>query len=120
MAEDTNIPGKQQRISDWQLHELLQEHTQGARKTGAGRPAAPLQADVDPFVQDALEGLGGFSSAEKIRTDAAQINQTLEARLRKSRRKKPLQLNHVFWYIIAAVVIIMAIILAFAVINLKK
>lgn len=120
MAEDTNIPGKQHAISEWQLHELLREHTDVPGKSGRHHPAAPLKDDPDPFIQDALEGLSAFSSTEKIRRDTSQINQNLEAKIHKSRRKKPLQISHVFWYIIAAIVIIMAILLAFTVINLKK
>lgn len=120
MAEDTNIPGKQHSISEWQLHELLREHTDAPGKPGAQHPAAPLKDDQDPFIQDALEGLSAFSSAEKIRKDTYQINQNLEVKIRKYRRKKPLQISHVFWYIIAAIIIIMAIVLAFAVIDLKK
>lgn len=123
MAEHQKIPsGKNTSgLTDEQLQALLQAHAPA--RTGPGRPpveAAGKDPAQDPFYQDAIEGLKAFESTARIHQQADKINRTLLKKLRRSRRKKPVQLSHVFWYIIAVVVIVMAIVLAFAVIRLKN
>lgn len=73
----------------------------------------------DPFYKDAVEGLGKFNSTREIYNHTNRINRSIQKKTGAGRKKAPLGSGHLFWFVVAIVIIITVIILAFIVIRMR-
>jgi|GEM_PF-5072733 len=76
-------------------------------------------ADNDDFLKDAMEGLQSFSSIQKINKHTAQLNKTLHKSIAGRRKSHPIRFLQIGWYVLAVVVVILLVLLAFAVIWMR-
>ncbi len=70
------------------------------------------------FVDDGVEGLQQFSSAEKINVFAQQINEDLHSRLADKKIKNKRGVNTLSWEIIAVIAVILLCILGYVIIQM--
>ena len=70
------------------------------------------------FVEDGVEGLQQFSSAEKINAYVQQINQDLHHKLTDKKAKKKRGIQSLSWEIIAVLVVIILCLLGYAIITM--
>lgn len=89
----------------------------------AGSDASPgqdgLSDEDDPFYTDAMEGLNKFGSTREIYQQASRVNRSIQKKTGAGRKKGPFEAGHMFWFVVAIIVIIMVIILAFVVIRMR-
>ncbi|ANI88315.1 hypothetical protein A9P82_02730 [Arachidicoccus ginsenosidimutans] len=76
-------------------------------------------AESDDFLKDAMDGLESFSSTNKIDKSVAQLHKTLHQSIDDKRKSKPLRFAQIAWYVLAVVIIILLVSLAFAVIRMR-
>lgn len=74
----------------------------------------------DDFFKDALEGLASFSSADKMHHSVRQLNKKLHQSTRSKRKSRPFEFKQIFWFVLAVVIIILLVLLAFEVLRLRK
>lgn len=74
----------------------------------------------DDFLKDALEGLESFSSTDKIHHDVQQLNKKLHHSTRSKRKSRPFEFKQIFWFVLAVVIVILLVLLAFEVLSLRK
>ncbi|MEP6684042.1 MAG: hypothetical protein ABJA35_12315 [Parafilimonas sp.] len=72
------------------------------------------------FVNDGVEGLQQFSSAEKINAYAQQINNDLHQKLRHKKAKRKRTAINISWQIIVVIAIILLCILGFVIIEMMQ
>ena len=70
------------------------------------------------FIEDGVEGLQQFSSAEKINAYVQQINQDLHYKLTDKKVKKKRSIQSLSWEIIAVIVVIILCLLGYAIITM--
>ena len=70
------------------------------------------------FINDGVEGLQQFSSAEKINAYTQQLNEKLHERLINKKRKNKTGFKGLSWEVIAIIVIILLCILGFGIVEL--
>lgn len=70
------------------------------------------------FVEDGVEGLQQFSSAEKINAYVQQINQDLHHKLSDKKVKKKRGIQGLSWEIIAVIMVIVLCLLGYAIITM--
>ncbi|UAY54675.1 hypothetical protein [Arachidicoccus terrestris] len=101
-----------------ELERWLQEQLNAPGSDMAQGDDGPPNKD-DPFYKDAMEGLGKFSSTREIYNHTNRINRSIQKKTGAGRKKGPVDTGHLFWFVVAIVVIIMVIILAFVVIRMR-
>lgn len=72
------------------------------------------------FVNDGVEGLQQFSSAEKINAYVQQLNQDLHQKLANKKTKKKKGALNLSWEIIAVIIVILLCLLGYAVIQMLR
>jgi hypothetical protein len=77
-------------------------------------------AENDDFLKDAREGLQSFSSVSKINKHTTQLNKTLHKSIAGRRKSHVIRFSEIGWYVLAVVIVILLILLAFVVIWLSR
>ena len=72
------------------------------------------------FVNDGVEGLQKFSSAQKINAYVQQINDDLQHKLSDKKSRKKRNINMQSWEIIALVVTVLLCLLGFAIVEMMR
>ena len=72
------------------------------------------------FVNDAVEGLQDFSSAEKMNTYVQQINDDLHRHLHSKKYRRKETLPNLSWEIMAVIVVIVLCMLAYVILQMMK
>lgn len=74
----------------------------------------------DDFMKDAIEGLDSFSSTDKIHHSVRQLNKKLHQSTRSKRKSRSFEFKEIFWFVLAVVIIILLVLVAYEVIDLSK
>ncbi len=72
------------------------------------------------FINDAVEGLQSFSSAEKMNAYVQKINEDLHKHLRQKKYKRKKTITNLSWEIIAVIIIILLCLLSYSIIEMIK
>lgn len=72
------------------------------------------------FINDGIEGLQQFSSAEKINAYAQQVNESLRTKLGNKKARRKYNTNNLSWELIAVISVITLCLLAYVIIALMK
>ena len=113
MEDLNNIWSADDELNEEQLMNYVKGKTSGEEAHAVEKKMANSS-----FVNDAVEGLQNFSSAEKANTYAQQINEQLHQRLadKKHRRKKII--GNLSWEIIAVIVIILLALIGYVIVEM--
>ncbi|SDZ83338.1 hypothetical protein SAMN05192529_102219 [Arachidicoccus rhizosphaerae] len=105
--------------SNKELEKWLQEQLDAAMDSGQGAQGDQETRAEDPFFKDAIEGLNKFQGAREVYRQTHRINKALTSKTGSRRHKKSLETNHLFWFIVAIIIIISVIIMAFVVLRMR-
>jgi hypothetical protein len=72
------------------------------------------------FVNDGIEGLQQFSSAEKINAYVQQVNEKLHHNLADKKRKSERKIAGLSWEIIAVILVILLCLLGYGIIEMMR
>jgi hypothetical protein len=113
MEDLNNIWNAEDELNEDQLMDYVK-----GKSTGDDAHAVERKMAESSFVDDGVEGLQEFSSAEKINAYAQQINNELHKKLAdKKTRKRKTEIN-LSWQIIAVIAIILLCILGYVIIEM--
>ena len=102
-----------------ELEKWLQEQLDTVMSAGQGGDDIEEKTKEDSFYQDAIEGLNKFQSTREVYRQTHRINKALKSKTGDHRHKKSLESNHLFWFVVAIVLIITIIIMAFIVLRMR-
>lgn len=111
MEELNNIWNADDELNEDQLIKYI-----NGKATAADAHVVEQKMADSVFVNDAVEGLQQFSSAEKISELTQQVNQDLHRKLITKRAKHLTGIQYQSWQIIAVIVIIVLCLLAYAIV----
>ena len=88
----------------------------------AGEEAHDMEKKMaeSAFVNDAVEGLQDFSSADKVNGYVQQINGQLHQRLADTKKKIKSGIQYLSWEIVAVIVIILLCLIGYVVIEMMR
>jgi len=72
------------------------------------------------FINDGVEGLQEFSSAEKINSYVQQINENLHQKLSAKTKKNKRKVPHLSWEIITVIVVIVLCLLGYVIVEMMR
>jgi hypothetical protein len=115
MEDLNNIWNADDELNDDQLMDYVK-----GKSTGDDAHAVERKMADSSFVDDGVEGLKQFSSAEKINAYTQQINSDLHEKLKKKKIKKRRTEINLSWQIIAVIAIIVLCILGYIIIGMMR
>ena len=113
MEDLTNIWSADDELNEEQLMNYVK-----GKLTGEGAHAVEKNMARSSFVNDAVEGLQKFSSAEKINAYQKDINDQLHQKLTEKRSKRKKLIGNLSWEIVAVIVVILLCLLAFVIVEM--
>ena len=113
MEDLTNIWSADDELNEEQLMNYVKGKLSGERAHAVERNMARSS-----FVNDAVEGLQEFSSAEKINAYQKDINDQLHQKLTEKRSKRKKVIGNLSWEIVAVIVVILLCLLAFVIVEM--
>ncbi|GAB3361960.1 hypothetical protein GCM10027566_29170 [Arachidicoccus ginsenosidivorans] len=116
MAEKKKISAN---ASTKDLDKWLQDKLDAVNNGGMAEGHDEKTDEQDPFLQDALEGLSKFSSTKEIYRQTGRVNRALEKKTGGARKINIFEASPIFWFIVAIIIIITVIILAFVVLRMR-
>jgi hypothetical protein len=105
--------------SNKELEKWLREQLDAAMTAGQAGQGGQETTKEDPFYQDAMEGLSKFTGPAEVYRQTRRIHKALSSKTSAHRHKKSLESNHLFWFIIAIIVVIAIIIMAYVVLRMR-
>lgn len=115
MADKKNISSKKIQPGKDALKVYLKDNLSESCSQSSGN-----DIDEDVFLQDALEGLESFSSVDKIHHNVQQLNKKLHHSTRSKRKSRPFEFKQISWFVLAVVIVILLVLLAFEVLRLRR
>ena len=97
--------------------EQLMNYVKG-KMSGEEAHAVEKKMANSSFINDAVEGLQNFSSAEKANTYAQQINEQLHQRLADKKHGRKKIIGNLSWEIIAVIVIILLALIGYVIVEM--
>jgi len=99
--------------------EELMNYVKGKSSDEEAHAVEKKMADSS-FVNDAVEGLQNFSSAEKVNAYVQQINEQLHQRLTDKRHRRKKGPGNLSWEIIAVIVIILLCLIGYVIVEMMN
>lgn len=113
MDELTNIWNADDELNEEQLMNYVK-----GKSAGEEEHAVEKKMAESSFVNDAVEGLQQFSSAEKVNTCVQQINEQLHQRLANVKAKNKRGIKNLSWEIIAVIIVILLCIIGYVIVEM--
>ena len=115
MEDLTNIWNENDELNE----EQLMNYVKGKSTEEDTHDVERKMADSS-FINDGVEGLQQFSSAEKINAYVQQINDDLHHKLADKKNKSRRSINNLSWEIIGVILIVLLCILGYVIINMVR
>jgi len=101
------------------LEKWLQDQLEAVNPGALTESQKESLPEQDPFYQDALEGLSKFDSTGEIYRQSNRIKRALRKKTGGPRKKNIFEASPLFWFIVAILIIITVILLAFVVLRMR-
>jgi len=115
MEDITNIWNADDELNEDQLLNYVK-----GKSAGEEQHAVEKKMAESGFVNDAVEGLQNFSSAEKVNSYIQQINEQLHQRLAKVKAKNKKGIKGLSWEIVAVIVIILLCLIGYVIVEMMR
>ena len=115
MEDLTNIWNADDELNE----EQLMNYVKGKLKEGERHDVEKKMAE-SAFVNDAVEGLQNFSSAEKVNSYVQQINEQLHRRLLDVKQKNKRGIKGISWEVIAVILVILLCLIGYVIVQMMN
>jgi hypothetical protein len=90
------------------------------KSTGEDAHAVERKMADSSFINDGVEGLQQFSSAEKINAYVQQVNENLHRNLSDKKRKNKRKIIGLSWELVAVIAVILLCLLGYVIIEMMR
>lgn len=115
MDELNNIWNADDELNEEQLLKYI-----NGKFSGEEANAFEKKMAASAFINDGVEGLQQFSSAEKISVYAQQVNENLRRKLINKKRKSKHSLKGLSWELITLIAVLLLCLLGYAIVELIR
>jgi hypothetical protein len=116
MEDLTNIWDADDELNE----EQLMNYVKGKLNGGEEVHNVEKKMAESAFVNDAVEGLQNFSSAEKVNSYVQQINEQLHQRLLDVKQKNKRGIKGISWEVIAVIITILLCLIGYVIIQMMN